>query len=141
MRWVALSVILVTLAASCRRTPSPQHLVRGVVRISGRPLRGGTVVFAPDPRRGGRGPVSFGELDGEGRFELRNEFGPGAVRGWHRVTVAPPPDSDDLILGLERYRHPDLSGLSFEVREDRENIAEFNLIVDHDAWTGRAGRP
>ncbi|MCX7699392.1 MAG: hypothetical protein N2039_00800 [Gemmataceae bacterium] len=141
MRSLALSLIFAMLAAGCRREPSPQYPVRGVVLVSGRPLRGGTVVFAPDPRRGGRGPVSYGELDGEGRFELRNDVGPGAVRGWHRVTVAPPPDSDDLILSLERYRHPDLSGLSFEVRGDRENVAEFNLTVDHGAWTGRTGRP
>jgi hypothetical protein len=134
-----LAVCLV--GVGCQRGPLPQYPVRGVVSINGQPLRGGTVVFAPDPQRGGRGPVSSGMLDGEGRFELKNEVGPGAVRGWHRVTVAPPPDSEDLILALEKYRHPEMSGLHFEVRPDQENYVELRLVIDSGGWSGRSGRP
>jgi hypothetical protein len=141
MRWAACLLIVCCISVGCRRGPLPQFPVRGTVRINGTPLRGGTVVFAPDPRRGGRGPVSSGMLDADGRFELSNDLGPGAVRGWHRVTIAPPPDSEDLIFALERYRHPDLSGLTFEVRADTENFAEFQLILENVLWSDRPARP
>jgi hypothetical protein len=97
------------------------------VQVNGRPLRGGTVVFTPDAKRGARGPVSFAVLNSDGAFVLGSDDGPGAVRGWHRITVAPPPESEALIAGLERYRHPDLSGLEFEVREGQDNNVVLKL--------------
>ena len=118
---------LVLLLTGCNRSPPPQVPVRGQVLVNGQALRGGTVVFTPDDKRGARGPVSFAVLDGGGTFNLASENGPGAVHGWHRITVAPPPESSDLIAGLERYRHPDLSGLEFEVRDSRDNMVTLNL--------------
>ena len=125
-----LLLILLVPVAGCYRGPPPQAPVRGKVLINGRPLRGGTVVFTPDPQRGARGPVSFAVLDSEGAFLLATENGPGAVRGWHRITVAPPPESAELIAALERYRHPDLSGLEFEVRESQDNAVTLALESD-----------
>jgi hypothetical protein len=128
MRPVSLLLLgLVAAAAGCSHAPAPQVPVRGTVEVNGRPLRGGTVVFTPDAARGARGPVSFAVLDENGTFVLSNENGPGAVRGWHLITVAPPPESTDLIAGLERYRHPDLSGLEFEVRPDQDNNVNLKL--------------
>src|SRR5262245_64342013 len=125
-----LLLSLSILPAACNRGPPPQVAVHGTVQVNGRPLRGGTVVFTPDSKRGGRGPVSFAVLDSEGAFVLNSESGPGAVRGWHRITVAPPPESEALIVGLERYRHPDLSGLEFEVRDGPDNNAVLKLEWD-----------
>jgi hypothetical protein len=118
---------LAVLPAACNHGPPPQLAVRGTVQVNGHPLRGGTVVFTPDAARGARGPVSFAVLDRDGAFVLASENGPGAVKGWHRITVAPPPESTELIVGLERYRHPDLSGLEFEVREGQDNIVTLKL--------------
>jgi hypothetical protein len=122
-----LFLILLLLAAGCSHAPAPQLPVHGTVQVNGRPLRGGTVVFTPDAKRGARGPVSFAVLDDNGAFVLGNENGPGAVRGWHLITVAPPPESTDLIAGLERYRHPDFSGLEFEVRPGQDNTVTLKL--------------
>ncbi len=94
------------------------------------PLRAGTIVFAPDEERGFHGPLSYAVLDREGVFELVTDNGPGAVAGWHRVTVAPPPESTDLIVGLERYRNPDVSGLRFEVKLGQENDFTIALVWD-----------
>ena len=129
-RFALLLACLLALPSGCNRSPPPQAPVHGRILVNGRPLRGGTVVFTPDVKRGARGPVSFAVLDDDGSFELASENGPGAVAGWHRVTVAPPPESTDLIAGLERYRHPDLSGLEFEVRAGQSNDLTFNLEWD-----------
>src|SRR4051794_36716030 len=118
------------LPAGCTHGPPPQVAVRGKVFVNGRPLHGGSVVFTPDAKRGARGPVSFAMITDEGTFELASDNGPGAIRGWHRITVAPPPDSTALIVGLERYRHPDLSGLEFEVRAGQDNTVTLKLEWD-----------
>ncbi|MGH7226332.1 MAG: hypothetical protein ACRELF_24210, partial [Gemmataceae bacterium] len=68
-----------------QRTP-----VRGRVFFHGQPLPGGTIVFTPDAERGGRGPLAYGEIDADGRYSLHSDGQPGAVPGWHRVTIAPP---------------------------------------------------
>ena len=125
-----LLLCLGILPAACNRAPPPLVAVHGTVQVNGRPLRGGTVVFTPDNARGARGPVSFAVLDVDGAFVLSSENGPGAVRGWHRITVAPPAESEALIAGLERYRHPDLSGLEFEVREGQDNNVVLKLEWD-----------
>ncbi len=131
MKTVFLSTIgfLLILAAGCDRAVTLVK-VRGKVTLNGQPLRAGTVVFAPDEEHGVHGPLSYAVLDQDGGFELKTDDGPGAVRGWHRVTVAPPPDSTDLIVGLERYRNPDTSGLRFEVKSGQDNSFTIPLTWD-----------
>lgn len=67
-----------------------QMPVHGRVFYRGRPLPGGTIVFAPDVERGGSGPVAYGEIDAEGRYSLHSGEQLGVVPGWHRITIAPP---------------------------------------------------
>lgn len=131
MRKTALALVgvLLMLGAGCDRPPTLIK-VRGQVTLNGQPLRSGTVVFAPDEERGVHGPLSYAVLDEKGGFELTTDNGPGAVAGWHRVTVAPPPESADLIVGLERYRNPDLSGLRYEVKAGQENNFTIALTWD-----------
>ncbi len=126
MRYLLLGLCLI-LALGCNREPPRQLRVHGKVYVNGRPLAGGTVVFIPDEKRGARGPMAFAELDADGGFDLATEIGPGAIVGWHLITVAPSPDSTDLIAALERYRHPDLSGLDYEVREGSDNDVVLKL--------------
>jgi hypothetical protein len=131
MRLTALALVcaLLILPAGCNR-PATLVKVRGKVTLNGRPLRAGTVVFAPDEQRGVHGPLSYAVLDQEGAFELATDNGPGAVPGWHRVTVAPPPESTELIIGLERYRNPDSSGLRYEVKAGQDNNFTIALTWD-----------
>jgi hypothetical protein len=110
--------------------------VRGKVFYQGMPLRGGTIVFTPDPTKGGTGPLARAEIQADGNFVLRTGDRPGAVPGWHRITIVAV-DATSAPAGTGyaaprslvpvRYRDPDLSGLSWEVREGQANTVELNL--------------
>jgi hypothetical protein len=126
MRSVPLCLCLI-LVFGCNREPPRQLRVTGTILVNGQPLRGGTIVFIPDAKRGARGPIASAIVDSDGSFELATDSGPGAIAGWHLITVAPSPSSMDLIDGLERYRHPELSGLEYEVREVGENKVTLKL--------------
>lgn len=128
MRYARLLPLLLLVAAGCDRSPPALAPARGHISVDGRPLRGGTVVFTPDAQRGTRGPISFAEIDVNGSFVLASDSGPGAIAGWHRVTIAPPPDMAALVAGLERYRHPDHSGLQYEVKVGQDN--EFKIALE-----------
>lgn len=99
--------------------------VEGTVRYRGSPLPGGTIVFAPDAERGGRGGLAVAEIGLDGRFQLRSKGQLGCATGWHRVTVAASTSSGMSLP--DRYRDPDLSGQSVEVHTDRANTVEILL--------------
>jgi hypothetical protein len=116
---------LLVLAAGCGSGETERVPVYGQVYYRGQPLAGGTLVFTPDTERGGRGPLALAEIGADGRYSLRTDGQPGAVPGWHRVTVAP---SGADPAGLPRhYRDPERSGLSREVRPDRANVIDLHL--------------
>jgi hypothetical protein len=118
------------LLASCGPSAPKLAPVNGQVFFRGRPLPGGTVVFAPDPQRGGRGPLAWAEVGRDGRFSLTTEGRRGAVVGWHRVTIAGPRPSRGLQPGLAlpaRYRDVEHSGQHFEVEPDKLNRCELRL--------------
>ena len=111
------------LAVGCGRTPTPQPFVQGRVYYKGQPLTGGTVVFAPDPMRGGHGPMAWGQIEADGRYRLTTDGRNGASPGWHRITIAGA-TGDKLPA---HYRDPELSGQRFEVRSDRANLCDLHL--------------
>jgi len=123
-------LILLPLAGlGCTPTPPAPARAHGTVLVNGRPLRGGTVAFVPDRQHGNRGDVSYAVVADDGSFELRNSGGMGAVPGWHRITVAPPADAADLAERMEKYRYPDQSGLSREVKPGQDNDFSFRIEV------------
>jgi hypothetical protein len=110
--------------------------VHGHVFYHGQPLAGGTIVFTPDPERGGRGPLAYGEIEADGRYTLHTEQAPGAVPGWHRVTVAPPsltaspgePAAHAPAIDLpRRYTDPEQSGLVREIKAGKVVEQDFHL--------------
>ena len=109
--------------------------VNGQVFYRGQPLAGGTIVFTPDAERGGHGPLACGEIGPDGRYALQTGSNPGAVPGWHRVTVAPraaarTPDSSlvDAPIDLPRkYSDPEQSGLLREIKADKVLAHDFYL--------------
>jgi hypothetical protein len=116
--------LLLLLGAGCGAREGERAPVHGQVFYQGRPLAGGTIVFTPDPERGGRGPLALGEIDGEGRYTLRTGDQPGAIPGWHRVTVA----AADAEVGLpRRYHDPDHSGLNRQVQAGQANVFDLRL--------------
>jgi hypothetical protein len=131
--WVALGFVV---AAGCGRGPAKPVPVSGRVYYQGKPLAGGTIVFTPDPERGGSGPMAFAEIKADGGFTLHTGTEFGAVAGWHRVTVAaaPPPAT---VPGAPaprggtplpaKYSDPERSGLHQEVKAGLANTIDLRL--------------
>jgi hypothetical protein len=122
---------LLLLAAGCGSDPAQPELVPvcGKVSFHGRPLTGGTIVFAPDPVRGGRGPLGIATIGNDGRYVLRSDGKPGIVPGWHRITICgatPLTGSGDATLP-GRYTDPEHSGLSREVLAGKANVLDLAL--------------
>jgi hypothetical protein len=131
---VALAGTLVLPVASCDPGSSSLTPVRGQVRYHGLPVGGGTIVFAPDTARGNAGPLARADLQADGGYSLSTTGEPGAAAGWYRVTVvamqapAPgPPLAAPHSLLPEKYRDPELSGLTCEVKAGQMNVLHFNL--------------
>lgn len=111
MRRLIGLALLGLLAAGCGRGETGLVSVSGRVYYRQRPLAGGTIVFTPDPQRGGRGPQAMARIGPDGRYHLKTGDRAGAIAGWHRITVAPA-RAGELP---SRYRDPELSGQRFEV--------------------------
>ena len=133
--WLAAGLLLV--AAGCGSGPAPLTAVRGKVSYRGVLLTTGTIVFTPDAARGCRGEIAFADIQPDGTYDLKTGASYGAVPGWHRITVcallpataAPPGPSRAIPVSLlpPRYRDPQLSGLSCEVKADQMNRIDFQL--------------
>ena len=117
--------LLLLLAAGCGGSGDQTAEVQGRVFFQGKPVEGGTVVFIPDPSRGGSGPLAVAEIQPDGRYHLKTGDKSGAICGWHRVTVAPAGSPTRTLPA--RYRDPDLSGQCFEVKPGQENTIDLNL--------------
>jgi hypothetical protein len=116
--------VLLASAAGCGGGADQLAPVQGRVFFRGRPLTGGTIVFVPDPERGGRGPLALGEIGPDGHYHLLSDGRHGAVPGWHRITVA----GSDAEMPLPRsYSDPERSGKSCEVKAGRANVIDIQL--------------
>jgi hypothetical protein len=123
LRWWACWALLLL---GCSRGDTPLASVSGQVFYRGKPLAGGTIVFTPDPERGGRGPQAWAEIKGEGKFTLHTSGRIGATPGWHRITIAPA-KADRLTRLPSRYRDPEQSDQRFEVKAGRLNQCMLHL--------------
>jgi hypothetical protein len=135
LRHLALAAALTGVGCGgAEEAPTP---VQGHVYYQGRPVTRGTIVFVPDPDRGGHGPLARAEIRPDGGYALWTDSRAGAVPGWHKVTlvaveiVTPSQGgaeyAEHRALVPVRYRDPDLSGLSFEVRAGQANVKDFYL--------------
>jgi hypothetical protein len=123
-----LAAALLAGAAGCGSKDPELSPVRGTVSYKGVPLGGGTVVFIPDPDRGGSGPIALAEIQADGTFVLKTDDKPGAAPGWHRVTVAASPPAGEGGTRLPpRFSDPELSGQCHEVKPGRANAIDLRL--------------
>lgn len=134
---LALTVFVGSLVSfsGCRQNPKNLSKVYGVVRVDGKPLTKGTVMFVPDAGRS-----ATGTIQSDGTFTMQT-FGDsdGALVGKHKVAViayeadkynrpayeAPNQKSEPLVP--QHYMSPGTSGLTFEVEAGKANNAEFDL--------------
>jgi hypothetical protein len=124
MFWSTRVFALALLAlAGCNSYEDSTDTVSGRVRFRGAPLAGGTIVFAPDPERGGDGPIAWGEIGPDGRYALRTKTGASVSPGWHRVTFAATTGRDLPA----RYSDPARSGQTCEVKAGQANQIDFDL--------------
>ena len=121
---VAVGGGLLVLLAGCGRAEVKLAPVQGRVLYRGRPLAGGTIVFTPDADRGGSGPLACGEIGPDGHYTLHTGDEPGAVPGWHKITVAGA--RGDRLLP-RRYSDPEGSGQGREVKAGQTNSLDLDL--------------
>lgn len=136
LRWPAWAAGLLLLGG-CGAPEAPELApVRGKVCYRGQALTTGTIVFAPDPTRGPPGPLATATIRADGTYQLKSGDAAGAAPGWHRVTVVAVAEGAAVkgqrftvprSLVPEKYRDPELSGLSCEVKGGQENTINFNL--------------
>jgi hypothetical protein len=110
--------------------------VQGKIFYRGVAVTHGTIVFTPDPTRGGNGPLARADIQPDGRYLLRTGERLGAGPGPYRVTVMAlaltpgteddSPDGPRLLLPA-RYRDPELSGLSCQIEHGKDNSFDFYL--------------
>lgn len=120
----------------CGKSPLPLTPVTGKVTYKGFPLQSGSIVFAPDGKKGERGPIAHGKIREDGTYTLYTVDAYGATPGFYQVTIlslAPgsglpgEPYSIPQSLVPEKYRDPELSLLACEVKPHKSNQIDFNL--------------
>ncbi len=134
--WLGLALLVL---AGCGSGDGKLTQVQGRVLYRDQPLPGGTIVFAPDPERGAAGALASSEISPDGHYTLHTEGRPGAVPGWHRVTVAAPapaprkegtpasvPLAGSWVLP-RHFSHPDQSGQLHEVKPGALNTIDIKL--------------
>jgi hypothetical protein len=129
-----LSVLVALAVLGCGQSDKLTP-VRGQVFFHGQPLAGGTIVFTPDPERGGHGSLACGEIDIEGRYSLHTGDQLGVASGWHRITIASPapvavpghPAAEPTIDLPRTYSDPEQSGLLREIAPGKSGEQDFHL--------------
>lgn len=133
--WALLGGLLLLPAPGCGGN-APLQPVSGKVTYQGAPVPGGTIVFTPDANRGGHGDIAVGKILTDGTYSLNTNDTPGVAPGPYRVTVASfvasPPVAGQRFpiphsLLPERYRDPEMSMLSCDVKVSRPNNINFDL--------------
>jgi hypothetical protein len=131
-----LAIVSVFFFVGCDGGKASLAPVSGKVFYQNQPLGRGTIVFVPDADRGNNGPLAQGTIQAGGSYTVQTEGKPGAAPGWYRVTVIAVEIPAAYATGRsylprslvpERYRDPQLSDLTCEVKAGQENGINFNL--------------
>lgn len=146
--WLNAGLMCVICAAALGCSNKPQVApVRGIVKMDGKPLPGGRVMFRPIATGDNKivGHSAMGQIQEDGTFVLTTyEEGDGAVVGVHHPVVMENRQEDD-----ENSAHPTKPGpkigvitldkLTFEVVAGQEN--EFTIELDSKSYAVRDAIP
>ena len=134
---IGLTLLALGMLAGCQRGPVALSPVSGKVSYKGLALPSGTIVFTPDSGRGESGPIAHGKINVDGTYHLASGEALGAMPGWYRITVIAYASAGQPLPGErfavppslipEKYRDPELSLLTCEVKPGRANTIDFNL--------------
>ena len=123
-------IALVTCATGCSGNPAPTYPVRGTVRLDGKPLARGTVLFEPAaPGPDGKVHSARATIGPDGSYRL-STFGEhdGAVAGRHRAVVLASSVNPENTGGTPepvlpvKYASTRTSGLEYEVKPETDTI-------------------
>lgn len=122
LRW--LSILLACCGCSKGDQPVPVA-VSGDVSFEGKPVTQGVVLFMSD-----QGFGASAEIDSQGHYVIRSQYGKGIPAGTYRISVTPPPEavhesdiparSSSREMSLEipkKYRDFSTSGLEIQLGE------------------------
>ena len=146
--WLGLGLLWVACLAAvgCDSRPSVAP-VRGVVKMDGKPLPGGRVMFSPIASGDEKivGKSAIGQIQKDGSFVLSTyEDGDGALIGSHHPTVMENRQEDD-----PNSKHPTVSGpkigvirlndITYEVVAGEDNV--FTIELDSRSYDVREAIP
>jgi hypothetical protein len=123
------------LISGCEEGTPSLALVSGRVYYQNQPVPRGDIVFVPDADRGNNGHLAQGTIQSGGAFTIQTDGKPGAMPGWYRITIISVEEAGNYRSGAttprtlvpQKYRDPQLSDLTYEVKAGRENTINFNL--------------
>lgn len=130
MRRLAITAAICAAFAGCTGGERAPATVRGRVLFQGKPLAGGTIVFAPHPERGPAAPSAFAAIDHQGTFRLQSGNSPYIAAGWYCVAVADPGTRETWAAFPAALRRPDRSGIEREVRPGIDNVFDFHIEIN-----------
>ena len=142
--WFACALAVGAVGCSNQPKVAP---VRGVVKMNGKPLPGGRVMFSPIAQGEDKnvGPSAIGQIQEDGSFVLTTyEDGDGAIVGSHRPTVMEnrqedDPNSDHPTKPGPKIGVITLTEVTYDVVADQENV--FTIELDSRSYEVRNAIP
>jgi len=133
--WLTLSPMILALVAvfpACSQSPVKLQPVVGKVLFKDQPIEGAQVVFQPAGGASKEQPMAYGTANADGTFDLRTEYGVGAVAGDYHVMItwyAPDPRNTDARVSKLPARYADQSNpiLKATVKEGKNELEPFRL--------------
>jgi hypothetical protein len=139
---VSLGTVVIMSSLGCGSSiKAPDlHPVSGTVTFQGIPVPGAKLVFIPANENPAKPSIerSAGETDAEGSYELTwgVDEAAGSPAGKFKVIIFAFQDVDSSYdsetkppsLIPEKYNSPVLSGLTADIKEDADNVINFELL-------------
>ena len=127
-----LLAIAWTVLGGCNKSSIKLYPVSGKVLFKDQPAEGAQVVFHPVNGATKEQPLAYGTATSDGSFQLRTEYGEGAVPGDYNVMVtwygANPRNPDAAVNKLPaKYADQSAPVLKAAINEQKNDLEPFRL--------------